>query len=447
MQSAAKRNADFPEVLTIEDGLNELLQVYTSREIKVARINLNRDGKTFQHVVDDTQPGVQRPIEGRYTGTTIIVSVLTPMPADVNADLQAVTTSAAAAAADWLEPSTDPLSQTSRMLGSSEQMTQLQQDITRAGRSEHIVLITGESGTGKTTAAQMIHDRSRRASQPFIDVNCAAFPDTLIESELFGYEKGAFTGAAGQKKGLFELADEGTLFLDEIGELKLELQAKLLKAIEQQKIRRLGGTKDIVCDVRIIAASSRILQRMVREGTFREDLYYRLDVLEVSIAPLRERPGDIRALVAQRLIIEQKDAGLSGPVQIEEEAFVELLDYRWPGNIRQLHNVLARIVNSADHGQPITAADVRQQLDRFCDLSTENVTLPETCRTIFPGESLEDFSARVRIAAIEATKEKTGNMARTAQRLKVDRSSLLKILRRLNNKAERPEKADRALAA
>ena len=154
------------------------------------------------------------------------------------------------------------------MLGVSDHMKELIADIERAARSTHVVLILGESGTGKTTAACMIHERSTRAAKPFIDINCAAIPDTLIESELFGYEKGAFTGAIASKQGLFELADQGTLFLDEIGELKLELQAKLLTAIERQKIRRLGGTKDIRCNLRIIAASSRDLQRMVREGKF-----------------------------------------------------------------------------------------------------------------------------------------------------------------------------------
>src|SRR6266850_6014866 len=148
------------------------------------------------------------------------------------------------------------------LCGSNPIMLHLDEEITRVAHSDHPVLITGESGTGKTTFAQIIHERSPRATACLVDINCAALPDTLIESELFGFEKGAFTGAMGRKKGLFEVAENGTLFLDEIGELKLELQAKLLKAIDQQKLRRLGGTKDIHCNVRILAASSRNLQRM-----------------------------------------------------------------------------------------------------------------------------------------------------------------------------------------
>ena len=171
------------------------------------------------------------------------------------------------------------------MLGTSSQMRELRLEISRAVRSDHSVLIKGESGTGKATAATMIHEQSARSAKPFVDINCAALPDTLLESELFGYEKGAFTGAGTIKKGLFETAEGGTLFLDEIAEMKPELQAKLLTAIEQKKIRRLGSTKDIRCHVRIITASSRNIQTMIKDGRFREELYYRIAVLEIQIVP------------------------------------------------------------------------------------------------------------------------------------------------------------------
>lgn len=319
------------------------------------------------------------------------------------------------------------------VLGNSVTMVELDDEITRVARSNHTVLISGESGTGKTTAAEMIHDRSRRCRGRLVDINCASLPDALIESELFGYDRGAFTGATRQKQGLFEVAESGTLFLDEIGELKLELQAKLLKAIEQQKIRRLGGTKDIRCNVRIIAASSRNLQGMVKAGTFREDLYYRLAVLEIVIPALRDRRDDICELVRHQLVVEQQNAGLSAALKLEPHALTELVSYSWPGNIRQLHNVLARLVCRAISSRKITVSDVRAELDRFQDLHRDIFLLPDSCRTILPGESLEEFTVRVRAAAIETVKTRLGGrISQAADRLRVDRSSLTKIVRRLN---------------
>src|SRR5881628_1349484 len=252
----------------------------------------------------------------------------------------------------------------SNIIGTAGPMRQVYEHIAQVAHTNTTVLVRGESGTGKELIAHAIHYNSPRAQKPFIKVNCGALPETLIESELFGYEKGAFTGAVATKKGLFELAEEGTLFLDEIGDMKLELQAKLLKAIEQQKIRRLGGAKDIQCNVRIIAASARNLQQMVSEGKFREDLYYRLAVLEVPIAPLRQRREDIAPLVQDRLVYEQQLASLPTPFEIEDKALTELAVYDWPGNIRQLHNVLSRLATRTDEGMPITAAAARSEIAR-----------------------------------------------------------------------------------
>jgi transcriptional regulator with PAS, ATPase and Fis domain len=416
-------------VVSIEEGLQELQQAFEAREVKVASITLQRNGRTYRHIVEENQPGVQRTVEGVFTDTKITVSVTSPMQPGINAELQVATTSAAAAASAWADQTSTPT-----MLGSSMTMRRLDQAISRVARSKHIVLITGESGTGKTTAAQMIHDRSNRAAAPFVDINCAALPETLIESELFGYEKGAFTGATAQKKGLFEAAEGGTLFLDEIGELKLELQAKLLKAIEQKKIRRLGATKDVDCNVRVLAASSRNLQRMVKNGTFREDLYYRLAVLELDIPPLRDRHDDIRELVAKQLAVEQENAGLS--LQLESKALTELVSYNWPGNIRQLFNVLARLACHAPSGT-ITAAQVRSELTRFRTIDPDTIILPEHCNTLLADESFDDFSTRVRGAVIEAVREIHGNMSRAAVRLKCDRSSLLRIAGRINSRNDK----------
>jgi transcriptional regulator with PAS, ATPase and Fis domain len=324
-----------------------------------------------------------------------------------------------------------------RLIGTSRQITELIQNARQASNSNHVVLILGESGTGKTTVASVIHDESPRARKPFIEVNCAAVPETLIESELFGYEKGAFTSAVARKPGLFEAANEGTIFLDEIGDLKLELQAKLLTAIEQRKIRRLGSTHEIKCDVRIIAASSRDLQEMVAEGTFREDLYYRLAVLEITVPPLREHREDIPLLVHHRLMNE-KASQTADILDIDDGAMNQLMSYDWPGNVRQLHNVIARLFVHAETGRPITRADVRNQLRRFNRYNTEAppisqpILLPIECRKLLPGESIQQFTARVKRSLIRTVRNKTGGMTAASARLQMDRTALSKLNTKLN---------------
>ncbi|MCC6739740.1 MAG: sigma 54-interacting transcriptional regulator [Planctomycetia bacterium] len=216
-----------------------------------------------------------------------------------------------------------------------------------AATTSSTVLITGENGTGKDLAAKVIHSESSRASGPFMNITCSALPEALLESELFGHEKGAFTDARSQKKGLLELADGGTVFLDEIGEMSLVLQAKLLRFLEEKEFRRVGGTRDLRVDVRVLAATNRDLRREVREGRFREDLYYRLRVLPVEIPPLRERTGDVPVLVqmfARQFCAEfRKD-----PVSVSPEALARLEACPWPGNVRELRNAVERAVLLAD---------------------------------------------------------------------------------------------------
>ncbi len=249
---------------------------------------------------------------------------------------------------------------------------------------------------------------------------------------MFGFERGAFTGAITRKQGLFEVADNGTLFLDEIGELKLELQAKLLKAIDDRKIRRLGGIADIECNVCVLAASSRNLQRMITDGSFREDLYYRLAVLQLDVPPLRERRQDICELVCRQITFEQAKLGRVEPFEIDGRALKELCQYNWPGNIRQVQNVIARLACYADSNK-ISLDAVRAELARFKYPHSQAIILPEPCSTLFAGESFTQFSARVRGAVIDAVKaQKHGNMSHVAQRLSVNRSSLLRIERRIN---------------
>ena len=218
----------------------------------------------------------------------------------------------------------------------------------RAAKTAATVLIAGESGVGKEVVARFIHNLSPRALSPFCVINCGAIPATLFESELFGYERGAFTDARKTKAGIFELADKGSLFLDEIGELPLALQVKLLRAIQTKEIFRVGGTRPIPLDVRIIAATNRNLEAMVREGGFREDLFYRLNVIRLEVPPVRERGEGLRRLILH--FLEEHNARYGCAKTLSPEAFNMLMTYSWPGNVREVENIMERLVilTSAD---------------------------------------------------------------------------------------------------
>lgn len=228
-------------------------------------------------------------------------------------------------------------------IGQSESMNLVFTRIRQAAPSSATVLLRGESGTGKELAAHAIHEASGRSGHPFISLNCAALPDSLVESELFGHERGAFTGATGVRKGRFELADTGTLFLDEVGELSLAMQAKLLRVIQERSFERLGGMESIQVDVRLIAATNRDLEQMVKDGSFRKDLYYRLNVFPIQLPPLRDRQEDILSLAAYFVSRYSEANGKSG-VRLSLSAMEMLQRYRWPGNIRELENVMERAV-------------------------------------------------------------------------------------------------------
>jgi two-component system, NtrC family, response regulator AtoC len=237
-----------------------------------------------------------------------------------------------------------------QVIAESHAMRELLTFVKRVATSEAIsILIEGENGTGKDLIAKTLHYQSQRQAEPFLAINCAAIPETLLESELFGYEKGAFTDARSQKRGLFELADKGTLFLDEIGEMPLSLQAKLLRVLEDQVFRRLGGLRDIHVDLRIIAATNKNLREAVKEGAFRQDLYYRLNVIQLVVPPLRERPQDI--LPMARFFIEHYNAKFKRQVDgISPEAETLLLTHHWPGNVRELRNAIERAMILEDTG-------------------------------------------------------------------------------------------------
>jgi DNA-binding NtrC family response regulator len=223
-----------------------------------------------------------------------------------------------------------------KIIGKSKAIKDLRRIISRVAATQSTVLILGESGSGKELVARAIHGESSVKDKQFVTINCASLSETLLESELFGYEKGAFTDAKTQKRGLAEIADGGTLFLDEIGEIPIRFQAKLLRFLETSEIRRVGGTKDIRLDVRILCATNRPLEALVRGGEFREDLYYRLNVLSITVPPLRERKEDIPLLVDHMLM------GQAFQKQFEKEAIEMLTRYDWPGNVRELKNVIER---------------------------------------------------------------------------------------------------------
>ncbi|MGB9920042.1 MAG: sigma-54 interaction domain-containing protein [Moorellales bacterium] len=238
------------------------------------------------------------------------------------------------------------------IIGQNPRFCQAVEMARKAAATDATVLLRGESGTGKDLFAGAIHNASRRAKYPFVQVNCAAIPETLLESEFFGYEKGAFTGATQRKLGTFELADRGTLFLDEIGDMDLRLQAKLLQVLQSGEFRRIGGTTAIKVDVRVIAATNRNLEELMDKGLFREDLYFRLNVVEITLPPLRDRKEDIPLLIEYLLPrigrkIGKRVAGIS------QEALEMLRQYCWPGNVRELENVLERALVMAEEGKPI----------------------------------------------------------------------------------------------
>jgi two-component system nitrogen regulation response regulator NtrX len=312
------------------------------------------------------------------------------------------------------------------MVGDSPQMQAVRELIDRVAASDARVLITGESGTGKELVASAIHDASTRRDKPFIRVNCAAIPRDLVESEMFGHERGSFTGATQARVGRFELANNGTLFLDEIGDLSLDAQAKLLRAIEAKEIHRVGGNKSIRVDVRIIAATNHDLARAVKDGAFRDDLFFRLNVIPIALPPLREREGDVRQLVHHFSLLYFKRTGQIPPVWTPQ-AMQVLERHAWPGNVRELANIVERI-SIVNPGAHITAEYVRAVL------SPEDAVPPviaEPPAAEMTGGLSEVLDAHERRLIQNALDQSKGNIAEAARSLKTDRPNLYRRMKRL----------------
>jgi DNA-binding NtrC family response regulator len=313
----------------------------------------------------------------------------------------------------------------SGLVGHSRQMIELYMEIARVAAYRSTILIYGESGTGKELVARALHNNSPRAAQPFIAVNCGALTETLLEAELFGHARGSFTGAVADKKGLFEEAEGGTLFLDEIGETGAALQVKLLRALQEGEVRRVGSTKSQKVDVRVIAATNRNLEEEVKTGHFREDLYYRLSVITLRVPPLRERREDIPLLALHFLQHTCQETGKR--VTLSEAALRALREYDWSGNVRELENTIEHAVLHT-RGSVITEEDLplRLRAARAPSHQAGNKSFSET-QVFADLPSLDELERRYLLYVLEAVK---GNRTRAAEVLKIDRRTLYRMAER-----------------
>jgi two-component system nitrogen regulation response regulator NtrX len=319
----------------------------------------------------------------------------------------------------------EALGPTATIVGSSPQMADVRALVARVAATEARVLVTGESGTGKELVAAAIHAASPRADAPFVRVNCAAIPRELVESEMFGHERGSFTGATDRRIGRFEQADGGTLFLDEVGDLSGEAQAKLLRVLEAAEIERVGGDRPIAVDVRVVSATNKELPRAVREGAFREDLLYRLNVFPLHIPPLRERPGDVPELVAHFASLVATRIGRA-PVRFASDAMSLLVRHPWPGNVRELANIVERLIILAAH-PAIMADDVRAALPAAAEAPPLPAPGPGA-QTVALSDELDRYERTLIARALSAA---GGNIAEAARALVTDRANLYRRMKRL----------------
>ncbi len=305
--------------------------------------------------------------------------------------------------------------------GNSESIRKLKEQMKIVAPTNAWVLISGENGTGKELVAHTIHRQSKRSHKPLVEVNCAAIPEELIESELFGHEKGAFTGAGGMRKGKFDLAHEGTLFLDEIGDMSLKAQSKTLRILQEQKFERVGGSRTIQVDVRVIAATNKDLEAEIEKGTFRDDLYFRLNVIPMKVPPLRERVEDIAELVDEFL----KEISLETNLDTKKffsEAIELLKKYHWPGNVRELKNLVERLVIMTP-GEEIQAKDIPPPFNQTSDMKDE-------FESSIMDESFKKAKNRFEKAYLASKlREFNGNISQTAEAIGIERSNLHKKIK------------------
>jgi len=314
------------------------------------------------------------------------------------------------------------------LVGKSPSMLAIYELIRNVSPTDSSVLITGESGTGKELIAKAIHKTSLRKDKPFVVVNCAAIPENLIESELFGYKAGAFTGAASDKKGLFLAADKGTLFLDEIGDIPLPIQAKLLRVLQEDEVKRLGDHNNIKIDVRILAATHRDLEELVKKGLFREDLYYRLNVIQIAVPPLRSRREDILLLANHFIRLSNNKSGTK-KISLNPEIIEVFKQYSWPGNIRELENVIERIGVLGQGAQGITLKDLPSKMieEGFYDSSDEASHIYDLKYNEAKKRALHHFNRSYIMNLLEKVE---GNISQASDLAGMDRSNFKKIIRK-----------------
>ncbi len=311
-----------------------------------------------------------------------------------------------------------------QMVGEAPAMTLLREEISKAAPSDGRVLIFGENGSGKELVARAIHHQSPRQLKNFVSLNCAALPKDLVESELFGYTKGAFTGAMKNKPGLFETADCGTLFLDEIGDMALETQAKLLRVLQENEAVRVGGHRPYRFDVRVISATNKDLMEEIGAKRFREDLYYRLNVIPLQGPPLRDRKEDIPRL-AQHFLHQVCERSGKGMKQWEQEGLFRLQDYHWPGNVRELKNIVERLVIMSGH-KTVTGDEVRRVLPVTVDSLDSMPDIPNNDKGLSFRDRVEQFEKKLLLQGYQTT---GGNVSQLAREFKIDRANLHRKLK------------------
>ena len=317
------------------------------------------------------------------------------------------------------------------IIGVSAAMTKLKQTIRTVASTQSTVLIYGESGTGKELVARAVHICSPRATEPFVSINCGAFPETLLESELFGYVKGAFTGANQNKRGLFEVADGGTIFLDEIGEMTLAMQVKLLRVLQESCLRSVGGTGEIAIDVRVIAATNRDLEKQVSENNFREDLYYRLNVIPIVVPPLRDRREDLPLLV-NHFVKKYVPAAGKSIAGVNSESLTALATYEWPGNVRQLENTIERAVALATGEELNIELPVERVRARAAAVGAGGDSLTITPGAVLPSDmDMENYVAEIERSLLKsALAQSNGVQARAADVLKISYRSFRHLMKK-----------------
>lgn len=309
-----------------------------------------------------------------------------------------------------------------KLLGVSKVVQDIRSTIDMVASKTSTVLITGENGTGKEVVARLIHENSPRSKKPFVAINCAAIPEELIESELFGYQKGAFTGAVGSKRGKFELAHGGTLFLDEIGDMSLKTQSKVLRVLQEQKFERIGGDDSIHVDVRVIAATNKVLKEEIKKGLFREDLYYRLNVIPVEMPPLRERKDDIETIATYYLDFYSAENSVRRKI-ISSAALEKLKKYEWPGNIRELKNIMERLSILAK-GDVIDPSDLPSPI-----VETEGFQDPSLNRLLAANDFREARGEFEKAFILRKLEECSSNISKTAELIGMERTHLHRKLR------------------